>query len=178
MIPHQYIELLKNRKKCSECSIKGLEGTHILPCEHCSNSGFEPLTLIFPEKVLNCKECSGTGVDQELTNLKHGVFKCKKCFDGLIWKEGEEIKLFYEYKGIWVVDDGEKVDLELLWKDKEIDDKDIKNRLLRFKILSLERKRMDELIDNKTYFNELYVMLKNDLFGELKNDEEMVLVTI
>ena len=131
MIPKPYIELLK--------------GTHI-----------EPLTLIFPKKVLNSS--------------------------GLIWKEGDTIFVCLTcFKS-------SKIALASLVNDiKSICCQS--NKIIKFKILSLERKRLNEIDEKKSadflkQFGEYRVMLNHnyaigrlvEIFGELKDDEEIMII--
>lgn len=158
MMPKQYIELIKNRKKC-KCKLCHREDNRSFDKHNCScqGSGFEPLTLVFPKKVLRCKDCNGTG------KIHHCKESGSDCYSelcnhvecngsGLIYKEGEEYQIEVGQSGI---------------KGKQY---------AIIKILSLERKRWNELYSKDFKLEVVNVVLKE--FGELKDDEGMIVVKI
>ena len=170
MIPKQYLELLKNRKECSNCNPNLKEDVfnqwnkvikyHSFgknDCKICSGTGFEPLTLLFPEKVLRCKGCdNGSVYIKQDDGSSYGIH-CEDCKgSGLIWKEGEE----YEFEI------GKMLPRSYPSASAHFEK-------VKFKILSLKRKRLDEI--DGTLIEACNLL---EMFGELKDDEEMILVKV
>ena len=151
MIPKQYIELLKNRKECVYCQGGNLITSPYPVCRYCNGSDFEPLTLIFPEKVLECQRCDNFKIELYERDTDGGYLKCKSCDGyGLIWKEGDEY---------WI-----GIDCKPFTHLGKCEHK------IKFKILSLERKRLNEL--------DMLIDFLIKEFGEIKEDEEMILVKV
>ena len=151
MIPKQYLELLKDRKECQDDKFDVIDDIHSVLCS-CQGTGFEPLTLIFPEKLLKC-ECINF-----ITHVAEGKTVCMSCDgSGLIWKEGEIVEYFED------------------WDRK--DGYPIGSIEYKFKIISLERKRLNTF-SIFMYSIEDKVLLKDKEFGKLKDNEMMILVKV